>query len=271
MSTAMNAASPPKGPSGPLHGHTAAITGAGRGIGAAIAQRLAADGARLWLLGRNLATLQALATTLPDGCVAGCLAVDVADAAAVQQAWAQMAEAGGAPDILVNNAGQAASAPLGRTSDELWQQMLSVNLSGSFHGLRAALPAMQAAGWGRIVNVASTAGQRGYPYVAAYTAAKHGVIGLTRAAALEVATQGITVNAVCPGFTETDLLRDSVANIMGKTGRSEEQARQALAQHNPQKRLVQPQEVADAVAWLCSPSAASVTGQSLSISGGEVM
>ena len=114
-------------------------------------------------------------------------------------------------------------------------------------------------------------GQRGYPYVAAYTAAKHGVIGLTRATALEVATQGITVNAVCPGFTETDLLRDSVANIMGKTGRSEEQARQALAQHNPQKRLVQPQEVADAVAWLCSPAAASVTGQSLSISGGEVM
>lgn len=256
---------------GPLQGHTAAITGAGRGIGAAIAQRLAADGARLWLLGRNLPTLQALAATLPNNAVAGCLAVDVADAAAVQQAWAQMAEAGAAPDILVNNAGQAASAPLGRTSDALWQQMLSVNLSGSFHCLRAALPAMQAAGWGRVVNVASTAGQRGYPYVAAYTAAKHGVIGLTRAAALEVATQGITVNAVCPGFTETDLLRDSVANIVGKTGRTEAQARDALAQHNPQKRLVQPQEVADAVAWLCSPAAASVTGQSLSISGGEVM
>ena len=255
----------------PLAGHTAVVTGAARGIGAAIAQRLAADGARLWLLGRHMAPLQGLAEQLPASAQPRCLTCDVSDSAAVQQAWAQMADHGLAPDILVNNAGQAASAPLARTDDVLWQQMLAVNLSGSFHCLRAALPAMAAAGWGRVVNIASTAGQRGYPYVAAYTAAKHGVIGLTRAAALEVASRGITVNAVCPGFTETDLLRDSVANIMGKTGRSEAEARQALPQHNPQGRLVQPAEVADAVAWLCSPAAAAITGQSLSVSGGEVM
>ena len=256
---------------GPLHGHTAVVTGAARGIGAAVAQRLAADGARLWLLGRHAAPLQALADQLPVAAQARIVVCDVADSQAVQRAWAQMSEAGALPDILVNNAGQAGSAPLLRTDDALWQQMLAVNMSGSFHCLRAALPAMAAAGWGRVVNVASTAGQRGYAYVAAYTAAKHGVIGLTRAAALELAGQGVTVNAVCPGFTETDLLRDSVATIVGKTGRTKAQARESLARHNPQGRLVQPQEVADAVAWLCSPGAASVTGQSVSVSGGEVM
>ncbi len=280
MSTAPTpspAARPMSAPAtGPLHGHTAVVTGAARGIGAAVARRLAADGARLWLLGRQLDALQALAAEVHargDGTAPApqCVVCDVADAASVQAAWAHMAEHGPRPDILVNNAGQAASAPLVRTDDALWQQMLGVNLTGSFLCLRAALPAMVAARWGRVVNIASTAGQRGYPYVAAYTAAKHGVIGLTRAAALEVATQGVTVNAVCPGFTETDLLRDSVAHIMGKTGRSEAQARESLTQHNPQRRLVQPAEVADAVAWLCSPAAGAVTGQSVSVSGGEVM
>ncbi|MBB5203604.1 NAD(P)-dependent dehydrogenase (short-subunit alcohol dehydrogenase family) [Inhella inkyongensis] len=240
------------------------ITGAGQGIGAAIARRLQRDGGvELVLVGRRLAPLQALADELG----AQAQACDVTDAAAVQALF----EAVGPVDILINNAGQAESAPLTRTSDALWRQMLDVNLTGSFLCLRAALPAMQAAGWGRIVNVASTAAQRGYAYVAAYCAAKHGLLGLTRAAALELAKTGITVNAVCPGYTETELLAASIANVMAKTGRSEEQARADFARSNPQGRLIQPEEVAETVAWLCSEGAASITGQAISISGGEVM
>ena len=149
--------------------------------------------------------------------------------------------------------------------------MLAVNLTGSFLCAQAALPDMLAAGRGRIVHIASTAGQRGYAYVAAYVAAKHGVIGLTRALALEMAQKGITVNAVCPGYTETEILRQSINNVMAKTGRSEAEARAEFAQSNPQRRMVQPHEVADAVQWLCSDAAASITGQSISVSGGEVM
>ena len=177
----------------------------------------------------------------------------------------------GAIDTLVNNAGQASSAPALKTDLALWQRMLAVNLTGAWVCTQQALPGMVRAGWGRVVNVASTAAQRGYAYVSAYCAAKHGVLGLTRALALELATRGVTVNAVCPGFTETDLLADSVANIMAKTGRTEEQARADLAAGNPQKRLIQPQEVADAVLWLCQPGSGSVTGQAISVSGGEVM
>lgn len=255
----------------PLAGRHALVTGAGRGIGAAVAHRLAVDGARLSLLGRQPAPLQALAASLPEIAKAQVVLCDVADAQAVSAAWAQARAAHGPVTILVNNAGQAASAPLGRTTDALWAQMLAVNLTGSFHGCRESLPDMLAAGWGRIVNVASTAGQRGYAYVAAYAAAKHGVIGLTRSLALEVAHKGITVNAVCPGYTETDLLEASIGNIVVQTGRSAEEARSMLARHNPQGRLVQPAEVADAVAWLCSPAAGAINGQSVSVSGGEVM
>ncbi len=250
-------------------GHHVLITGAGRGIGAAIARRLAGPGVRLSLLGRQLEPLNALAAALP-GHAQG-VVCDVSDSVAVAAAFAQARQQFGPVHILVNNAGQAASAPLGRTTDELWQTMLGVNLSGSFHCAREVLPDMRAAGWGRIVNIASTAGQRGYPYVAAYVAAKHGVIGLTRALALELATQGITVNAVCPGYTDTDLLRDSVANVVSKTGRSTDEALQEFTRHNPQGRVIQPDEVAATVAWLCSDEAASITGQSLSVSGGEVM
>ena len=187
------------------------------------------------------------------------------------QGFAQARAALGPVSMLVNNAGQAESAPFGKTSPELWQRMLDVNLTGTFLCTQSALPDMLAARAGRIVNIASTAGQRGYAYVAAYVAAKHGVIGLTRALALEMAQKGITVNAVCPGYTETEILRQSINNVMAKTGRSEAEARAEFAQSNPQRRMVQPQEVADAVQWLCSDAAASITGQSISVSGGEVM
>jgi NAD(P)-dependent dehydrogenase (short-subunit alcohol dehydrogenase family) len=254
----------------PLAGRHALVTGAGRGIGAAIVRRLVADGARVSLLGRSQAALQALADTLPAEARGALLACDVSDPDAVNAAFEAAAAAHGPVTLLVNNAGQAGSAPAARTSNELWNRMLAVNLSGSFYCCRAALPGMLAAGRGRIVNIASTAGQRGYAYVSAYAAAKHGVIGLTRSLALEVAARSITVNAVCPGYTETDLLEASVANIVAKTGRSVAETQAELARHNPQGRLVQPVEVADAVAWLVSDAAAAINGQSLSVSGGEV-
>ena len=252
-----------------LRGRHALVTGAARGIGAAVAQRLAADGATLTLLGRNAEALLRLAAELP-GQGHGMALADVGDAAAVAAAFEEARGARGPIAILVNNAGQAESAPFLKTSVELWQRLLTVNLSGSFHCTQAALPDMLALKWGRVVNIASTAGQRGYAYVAAYSAAKHGVIGLTRSLALEVAAKGVTVNAVCPGYTETDILRDSIANVVAKTGRSEQQARAAFAAANPQQRLVQPAEVADAVGWLCGDGAAAITGQSISVSGGEV-
>jgi len=253
-----------------LEGRHALVTGAARGIGAEIARRLAAEGASLTLLGRSRDALQQLAEALP-GAGHGIAVADVSDAQAVAAAFEQARAVRGAIAILVNNAGQAESAPFLKTSIELWQRMLAVNLTGSFVCAQAALPDMLAARWGRIVNIASTAGQKGYAYVSAYVAAKHGVIGLTRALALEVAAKGVTVNAVCPGYTETELLRVSIANVVAKTGRSESQARADFATGNPQQRIVQPADVADAVAWLCGDAAGAVTGQSISVSGGEVM
>ena len=255
--------------SGALQDRHALVTGAARGIGAAIARMLAAEGARLTLLGRNRAALAQLAGDLPG--THGIAVADVADAAQVLAAFDQARAERGPVEILVNNAGQAESAPFAKHSLELWNRMLAVNLTGSFLCAQAALPDMQAAGRGRIVNIASTAGVKGYAYVSAYVAAKHGVIGLTRSLALEVAKQGSTVNAVCPGYTETDILRESIANVVAKTGRSEEEARAEFAKGNPQRRMVQPEEVADAVRWLCGDGASAVTGQAISVSGGEVM
>jgi NAD(P)-dependent dehydrogenase (short-subunit alcohol dehydrogenase family) len=249
-----------------LRGKHAVVTGASRGIGLAVAQRLLAQGARVTLMARDAAALEAAAAGIGGGGVAW-QTVDVTDPASVAEAFARA----GAADILVNNAGQAASSPFMRTDAELWQRMLDVNLTGAYHCIQAALPGMLDAGWGRIVNVASTAGLTGYRYVAAYCAAKHGLVGLTRALALELAMKGITVNAVCPGYTETDIVQEAVANIVRKTGRSAEQARAELAAGNPQGRLVQPDEVAHAVAMLCMPAAAAMNGQAIAVAGGEVM
>jgi NAD(P)-dependent dehydrogenase (short-subunit alcohol dehydrogenase family) len=252
-----------------LNGRHALITGAARGIGAAIARTLAHEGATLTLLGRNRDALAALAAEL--GPQHGFVQADIGSEMQVRAAFDEARAARGPVTILVNNAGQAESAPFGKTSLELWQRMLAVNLTGTFLCTQAALPDLVACGRGRIVNIASTAAQKGYAYVSAYVAAKHGVLGLTRSLALELARKGVTVNAVCPGYTETDILRESIANVVAKTGRSEEQARAEFASGNPQGRIVQPQEVADAVRWLCSDGASAITGQAISVSGGEVM
>ena len=253
----------------PLEGRHVLVTGAAQGIGAAIAQTLARQGAVLTLAGRRKDRLEVLAQQLDARTC--CVAMDVGDANSVAQGFADARAALGPITLLVNNAGQAESAPFGKTSQALWQRMLDVNLTGTFLCIQAALPDMLAARQGRIVNIASTAGQRGYAYVAAYVAAKHGVVGLTRSLALELAPKDVTVNAVCPGYTETEILRESIANVMAKTGRSEAEARAEFARGNPQGRIVQPQEVADAVQWLCSDAAGAITGQSISVSGGEVM
>jgi NAD(P)-dependent dehydrogenase (short-subunit alcohol dehydrogenase family) len=248
-----------------LKGKHAVVTGASRGIGLAVARTLLAHGARVTLMARDAAALELAATQL--GSDVTWVAVDVSDEASVAAAFARV----GAVDILVNNAGQAASAPFAKTDAALWQRMLDVNLTGAYHCIQAALPAMLDAGWGRIVNVASTAGLTGYRYVAAYCAAKHGLVGLTRALALELAAKSITVNAVCPGYTETDIVQEAVANIARKTGRSEAEARAELAAANPQGRLVRPEEVAHAVAMLCLPDAGALNGQAIAVAGGEVM
>lgn len=253
-----------------LYGRHAVVTGAGQGIGAQIAAALAASGADVTLMGRRIEPLASTAALFPHGSRSHAVAVDVTQADQVEAAFAKARERLGPVSILVNNAGQAESASLPDTSVELWNRMLAVNLTGTFLCSKAVLPDLQS-GWGRIVNIASTAAQRGYAYVSAYSAAKHGVLGLTRSLALELARDGVTVNAVCPGYTETELLRASIANVSAKTGRTAQAARAEFEKVNPQRRLVQPVEVAATVLWLCSDGAAAFTGQALSVCGGEVM
>jgi NAD(P)-dependent dehydrogenase (short-subunit alcohol dehydrogenase family) len=246
----------------------AVITGGGTGIGAAIAAALAADGARVTVMGRRLEPLETTAATLKDARSIPC---DVTDADNVRVAFQQVQAELGPIEILVNNAGAADSIPFHKMDIQLWRRMMAVNLDGVFNCTRAVYDEMRTRGWGRIVNVASTAAVKGYAYVSAYCAAKHGVLGLTRSLALEAARTGVTVNAVCPGYTDTDIVRDAVINIAKKSGRSEDEALAVLTSDNPQGRLIQPSEVADAVVWLCRPESASITGQSIVVAGGEVM
>ena len=253
-----------------LTGRHVVVTGASRGIGSTIAASLAGRGARVSLLGRSAENLHTVSKALGGPSVAAPIATDVTDAASVAAAFARAREHFGPVHILVNNAGQAASAKFTDTDAALWNRIMAVNVTGTYLCTRQAVPDMLQVGFGRIVNVASIAGLRGAPYISAYVASKHAVIGLTRSLALEFANKNITVNAVCPGYTDTDIVREAIANIVKKTGRSEAEALASLVATNPQRRLITPEEVAHTVTWLCSPGAESITGQSIVVAGGEV-
>jgi len=240
----------------------AIITGGAKGIGLAIARRLAADGASLALIGRDPCALEQAARELG----ARHAVADVTDHAALREAIAAL----GPCDILVNNAGGAISKPFMKHDVADFEAMLAVNLLSAVAACQAVLPGMRASGFGRIVNIASTAGLKGYAYVTAYVAAKHALVGFTRALALETVRDGITVNAVCPGFTDTDMVTRAVATIVAAGGRSEEAARDKLASGNPAGRLVRPEEVAEAVAFLCQPDASAMTGQAIAVACGEI-
>jgi 3-hydroxybutyrate dehydrogenase len=249
-----------------IAGRHALVTGGGSGVGAAIALALAQAGANVTILGRRRSALDEVAQANE---LIFAVEGDVTDEASLSRAFSEASEARGAPSIVVANAGAADSVPFHRMEMAAWQAMLAVNLTGVFTTFRAALPAMREAGEGRLLAIASTAGLKGYPYVAHYCAAKHGVVGLVKALALETVKTGITVNALCPGFTETPLVERSIETIMAKTGKGRDEAVNALTANNPQGRFIQPDEIADAVLWLCGSGAASVTGQAISISGGE--
>ena len=250
-----------------LTGKHALVTGGGTGVGAAVALALADAGARVTIAGRRPAPLAAVARGRADIRVA---TGDVTRPDEVQAIVAGAAEEWGAPQIVVANAGSAISRPFHRMTPEDFQAMLDVNLKGVFVTWQAALAPMLQAGWGRLIAIASTAGLKGYAYVAGYCAAKHGVVGLTRALAVETAKSGVTVNAICPGYTRTPMLERSLETIMAKTGRPRAEAEATLLAANPQARFIEPAEIAAAVLWLCGEAAGSVTGQAISISGGEI-
>ncbi len=256
----------------PFARHHAVVTGGGRGIGAAIAETLARLGASISLVGRNAEMLQSTAGRIikKHGVKVATASADVADEAAVRRAISTVRDELGSPTILVNNAGIAISAPFLKSDAAFWRKVLVVDLMGAVYCTQAVLPAMQESKWGRIINIASTAGVKGAAYITTYCAAKHGLIGLTRALAIEMARTGVTVNAICPSYTDTDMTAHTIANIVEKTGRSREETLASLVAQNPQRRLIQPAEVAEAVAWLCSDKAKSVTGQSIIIAGGEI-
>jgi NAD(P)-dependent dehydrogenase (short-subunit alcohol dehydrogenase family) len=256
-----------------LTGRHAVVTGGGRGIGAAIAAELARLGASLTLVGRTLSVLEERAAALRSefGTQIAAVRCDVGDECSVADAFEAGRRRFGEPYVLVNNAGQADSAPFMQTTRELWDRMLAVNLTAQYLCIQQVLPPMLEARAGRIINIASTAGLKGYTKTAAYCASKHGVVGLTRALALETAKLGVTVNAICPGYTETDMAQLAVDNVVAALGKTPEEARQMVARVIPRGTLIQPAEVANAVAWLCSPGASAITGQAIAVAGGEVM
>ncbi|MEO7360905.1 MAG: SDR family NAD(P)-dependent oxidoreductase [Gemmatimonadaceae bacterium] len=251
-----------------LAGRHALVTGANRGIGAAIAVVLSQNGATVTLLVRNRAAGEAMQSQLPGKSFV--VVADITNEDTTVRACAAAVKEMGSVDILVNNAGSVESAPFSRTSHALFERMMAEHLYGPLHCIRALLPAMLAEGFGRVVNIASVAGVAGAPYVTAYCSAKHAMVGLTRSLAKEAIVKGVTVNAVCPGYTDTDLVSKGVAAITARTGRSPEDATGMLLAHNPLHRLITPEEVAASVLWLCSDGAASVTGQTIIIDGGEL-
>lgn len=252
-----------------LNGKIALITGGGRGIGRAIALTLAREGVRIAVAARTAEQVEQVAAEIDNEVIA--VTCDVSDPESVTRMFAQTSERLGDVDILVNNAGIAESATLVNTTDDLWHRHLAINLSGTFYCTRAALPAMLQKNWGRVINVASIAAKTGAPYIAAYSASKHGVLGLTRSVALEVAAKGITVNAICPGYVDTDMVTRGVEKITSITGRSAEEARQTLEQMSPQNRLVTAEEVAAVALLLASDEGRGINGQGINIDGGSVL
>lgn len=253
----------------PLDGRGAVITGGGRGIGAEAARQLAEAGASVVVTARSLDQIDAVAEALrADGHSAHAIPCDVGDPAQIEALRDRATEALGAVDIVVNNAGIASSATVGRTTLDQWEQIMRVNATGVFLVTQAFLQPMLDRGWGRVVNVSSVAGKAGAPYISAYCASKHAVIGFTRAAAVEVAERGVTVNAVCPGYVETDMATNTIDTIVGKTGLAEDRARYTLEKMSPQKRIFGSDEVAAQILYLCLPLSAGVNGQSLVLDGG---
>jgi 3-hydroxybutyrate dehydrogenase len=255
-----------------LTGRRALVTGAGRGIGRAVALELARAGADVALMARTRDEVdRAAAESRERGVRALAVYGDVAQPEDVRRAFAEANAGLGGVDVLVNGAGIARSAPLAKTPDETWRAILETNLSGAFYAMREALPGMAERGWGRVVNVASIAGKTGAPYIAAYAASKHGLLGLTKCAALEVAEKGVTVNVVCPGYVDTPMTDGAVAHIVEKTGHAAAEVRRRLEQMSPQKRLFTADEVAALVLFLCGDAARGITGQALSLDGGTVL
>ena len=255
-----------------LNNRLALITGGGRGIGRAIALEFAREGAEIAVAARTTTQLDSVVAELGKTTRAIAVTCDVADVESVERMFAEVVKTfGRGPDILVNNAGIAESAPLIKTDDELWNRHLAINLSGSFYCIRAALPHMLERGWGRIINMASIAGKTGAPYIAAYTASKHGLLGLTRSVALEVATKGITVNAICPGYVDTEMVTRGVENITAKTGKSAAEALETLKGMSAQRRLVTAEEVAALALLLASDEGRGITGQAINIDGGTLL